>query len=188
MSKYSIKIRKICVAALFLVLGWLLPLITGRIPTIGKMLCPMHIPVMLCGYILGGWYGLLIGLITPITRFVIFGMPTIYPTGLCMMFELGTYGLVSGFLYSILYKKAKLNNLFSILVSLVVAMLVGRIVWAISRYLCGMFDHNYFTWKMFLMGGFVNAWAGIVLQLLLIPSIVLIISKIDLIKKLNMVD
>ena len=73
-------------AAIFLVFGWILPLVTGRIPEIGNMLCPMHIPVMLCGFILGPWYGLIIGFITPLTRGFIFGMPTFYPTGISMAF------------------------------------------------------------------------------------------------------
>ena len=41
--------RKLTLSALFLALGLVLPLITGQIPQIGKMLLPMHIPVLLCG-------------------------------------------------------------------------------------------------------------------------------------------
>ncbi|MFR7881140.1 MAG: ECF transporter S component [Christensenellales bacterium] len=68
MNKNSLTIKKMALAAIFLVFGWILPLVTGRIPEIGNMLCPMHIPVMLCGFILGPWYGLIIGFITPLTR------------------------------------------------------------------------------------------------------------------------
>ena len=39
--------RKLTLSALFLALGLVLPLITGQIPQIGKMLLPMHIPVLL---------------------------------------------------------------------------------------------------------------------------------------------
>lgn len=185
MSKYSLQIKKICLVALFLVLGWILPVVTGRIPEIGKMLLPMHLSVMLCGFILGKNYGLLIGFITPITRFLIFGIPVLYPTAICMMFELATYGFVCGLMIKIFAGKLKLNYLLSVIISLVIAMLVGRIIWALSRMLCGLFDHNYFTFKMFLAGGFVTAWPGITAQFIIIPSILVVLNKLKVVQSLN---
>jgi hypothetical protein len=185
MSKRSLQIKKICLAGLFLVLGWLLPIVTGRIPSIGNMLCPMHIPVLLCGFILGPWYGLLIGFITPITRFLIFGMPALYPSALCMMFELATYGLVSGTIVKILNDRFKINYLISIILSLLFAMIMGRIVWAIARFTCGLFDQNSFTWKMFLAGGFINAWPGILIQLIFIPILLQILNHLNVLSRLK---
>ena len=63
--KENTALRKKILAALFLAIGLILPFITMQIPAVGKMLCPMHIPVLLCGYICGWPYGLLIGIITP---------------------------------------------------------------------------------------------------------------------------
>ena len=40
-----------------------LPFLTGQIPQIGSALSPMHIPVLLCGFICGWPYGLIVGLI-----------------------------------------------------------------------------------------------------------------------------
>ena len=94
MTKYQLQLVKICLAALFLALGWLMPFLTGQIPEFGNMLLPMHIPVMICGFVLGPVYGALIGFITPLTRSLIFGMPPILPTGLAMCFELMTYGFI----------------------------------------------------------------------------------------------
>ena len=51
--KKQMTVRKTVLAALFLAIGLILPFITMQIPAVGKMLCPMHIPVLLCGYILG---------------------------------------------------------------------------------------------------------------------------------------
>lgn len=59
--KENTALRKKILAALFLAIGLILPFITMQIPAVGKMLCPMHIPVLLCGYICGWPYGLLIG-------------------------------------------------------------------------------------------------------------------------------
>ena len=105
--KENTALRKRILAALFLAIGLILPFITMQIPAVGKMLCPMHIPVLLCGYICGGPYGLLIGIITPLLRGVLFGMPAIFPNAFCMAFELATYGLVAGILSE---KMTKMKN------------------------------------------------------------------------------
>ena len=41
--------RDLVLAALFLALAFVLPMITGHVPQIGNMLCPMHFPVLLAG-------------------------------------------------------------------------------------------------------------------------------------------
>ena len=90
--------RKLTLSALFLALGLVLPLITGQIPQIGKMLLPMHIPVLLCGMVCGWPYGLAVGAVMPLLRGLLFGMPVLYPTGIGMAFELAAYGAVIGLL------------------------------------------------------------------------------------------
>ena len=59
--KYSFKKKNF--GALFLAIGLILPFITMQIPAVGKMLCPMHIPVLLCGYICGWHMACLLGLL-----------------------------------------------------------------------------------------------------------------------------
>jgi hypothetical protein len=97
--------RKLTLSALFLALGLVLPLITGQIPQIGKMLLPMHIPVLLCGMVCGWPYGLAVGAVMPLLRGLLFGMPVLYPTGIGMAFELAAYGAVIGLLYAKLNKR-----------------------------------------------------------------------------------
>ena len=46
-------LKNMALAALFLAIGLVLPFFTGQIPAVGKMLLPMHIPVLLCGLICG---------------------------------------------------------------------------------------------------------------------------------------
>ena len=53
----NLAIKKIVLAGLFLALGLVMPLITGQIPSLGNALLPMHIPVLLAGFVLGGPYG-----------------------------------------------------------------------------------------------------------------------------------
>ena len=40
--------RRIVLAALFLALAFVLPMVTGHVPQVGNMLCPMHFPILLC--------------------------------------------------------------------------------------------------------------------------------------------
>ena len=95
---------KLVYAGVALALAMLLPLLTGQIQQIGNALCPMHIPVFLCGFLCGWPYGVIVGAIAPILRFAIFGMPVLMPAGIAMAFELAAYGFVSGILYKKLPK------------------------------------------------------------------------------------
>jgi len=183
MTKRRIELTKIILFALFLALGWLLPLLTGQIPEIGSMLLPMHIPVIIAGFVLGPYYGLLLGFVTPLTRSLLFGMPPIYPTSFAMAFELATYGFVSGFLYNLFARKLKLNQIFSTYLSLIIAMLLGRLVWGLVKTFIGLASSDGFTFAIFLSGAFITAWPGIVLQIVLIPLIIIILNKLKLIDK-----
>lgn len=189
MNKNSIIIKKTALAAIFLVFGWVLPFVTGRIPEIGNMLCPMHIPVMLCGFILGPWYGLAIGFITPITRHFLFGMPApLFPIASSMAFELATYGFVTGLLYIILLRRSKIKHIILIYFILIISMLSGRVVWGIARVLSGLFTNSSFTWKIFLTSGFVTAWPGIMIQLILIPTILEVLFQLGMVQRLTNCD
>ena len=164
-------------AAVCLALCMVLPFLTGQIPEIGSALSPMHIPVLLAGFLCGPWWALATGAIAPLLRFALFGMPPIFPTGLAMCFELATYGLVSGLLYAALPKKAT-----SIYVSLITAMLAGRIVWGSAMAIISGVSGSTFTWAAFLAGAFVNAVPGIIVHILLIPVIVFALQKAKVIK------
>lgn len=163
--------KKLTLSAVLLALGLILPFFTGQIQEIGNKLLPMHIPVLLCGFICGWKYGLLVGFITPLLRSLLFSMPA--PTNaIGMAFELATYGAVVGILYSKL-AKSKLR----IYISLLVAMVVGRIIWgAVSIIIYGI-SQSAFTWQMFLGGALLNAIPGIILQIVLIPIIILALEK-----------
>lgn len=171
----SLQIRKLTYAALFLALALVLPFLTGQIPQIGSALSPMHIPVLLCGFLVGWPWGLAVGFIAPLLRSVIFGMPVMVPGAVAMAFELAVYGLVSGILYRLLPKKK-----WSIYVTLIVAMLAGRVVWGIARLIIAGLSGNSFTWALFLAGAFTNAVPGIILHIVLIPVIVMVLERAGL--------
>lgn len=171
-TKSHNKLLKMILAALFLALAYVLPFLTGQIPEIGSMLCPMHIPVLLCGFICGPVWGSTVGLVAPIFRSLTLGMPPLFPTAICMAFELAAYGAVSGLLHRTLPKKKPY-----IYCSLLAAMLVGRIVWGIAMFICLGVSGGAFTFGAFIAGAVTNAIPGIIVQIILIPIIVMLLER-----------
>ncbi len=169
----NLKLRDLILSAMFLALAFVMPFLTGQIPQIGSMLCPMHIPVLLCGFFCGAPWGLLVGFIAPLFRSVIFGMPPMFPTALCMAFELAAYGFISGLVYRRLPRSR-----VSVYVSLITAMLLGRAVWGILMFACMGFDPSAFGFAAFISAAVTSAIPGIILQLLLIPVLVISLQKV----------
>ncbi len=164
--------KKLVLSAFFMALGIVLPFLTGQIQQIGNMLLPMHIPVLLCGFICGWQYGLAVGFVTPLLRSAMFGMPPIMPTAAAMAVELAVYGLVVGILHARLPKKIPY-----LYVSLAGAMIAGRVAWGIVSIALYGIAGNSFSWQIFLAGAFLNAIPGIILQLILIPAIMIGLKK-----------
>ena len=168
--------RKLTITAMLLALGLVLPFFTGQIPQIGSMLLPLHLPVFLCGLICGWKYGLFIGLVLPVIRSLLFGMPPMYPTAAAMAFELAVYGAVSG----AIYHYEGYFCIRSLYRTLLVAMLSGRVVWGFAMISLLGAQGNAFTWTAFTAGAFFNAIPGIILQLVLIPALMLALHKTKL--------
>lgn len=172
MSSSRKNLFRLILSAMFLAIALVLPFLTGQIPQIGNALCPMHIPVLLCGFFCGPVYGAAVGFIAPLLRFFLFGMPPIMPTGIAMAFELATYGCVAGLMYKLLPKK----NVF-VYVSLIVAMLSGRVVWGVARAVLMGFGKGTFGWSAFMAGAFLNAIPGIIIHIIIIPILVIALKK-----------
>lgn len=160
-------------SCVFLALALVLPFFTMQIKELGNALCPMHIPIILCGYFCGPIYGSIIGFISPLLRYFIFGMPQLMPTAIAMCFELATYSLIAGLLYKILPKK----NIY-IYISLIIAMLSGRIVWGVIRVILLGLGKAKFGFEMFITGAFITAIPGIIIQIVLIPILVITLNRI----------
>lgn len=160
------KTKDLVLCAMFIALGLVLPFLTGQIPEIGSQLSPMHFPVFICGMVLGKKMGLLAGVVTPLLRSVMFGMPPMI-AAIRMAFEMATYGFMGGLLY-----KEKKQNIY---VSLIVSMLLGRVVWGfVSFIILG----QEFGLSLFISGAFLSAIPGIILQLIIVPLLVKALSKV----------
>ena len=162
--------KKLLLSALFMALGIILPFFTGQIPQVGSMLLPMHIPVLLCGFICGWQYGLFAGFILPLMRSALFSMPPMFPQAVAMAFELAAYGFISGLIYGC----SKWKCMRSLLRALFIAAVSGRIVWGTAMFIL---LHGAFTWKTFISGAFLTAIPGIVLQFVMIPGIMTALGK-----------
>ena len=167
------KLLKMILAALFLALAYVMPFLTGQIPEVGSMLCPMHLPVLLCGFICGPVWGVIVGFIAPLFRSLATGgFPPMFPTAACMAFELATYGSIAGLMHKLLPKKKPY-----IYCSLLIAMIAGRLVWGAAMFICMGIKGDAFTLSAFFAGAVLNAIPGIIVQLVLIPLLVVILDN-----------
>ena len=169
--KTPLKTFRLVLAAFFLALAYVMPFVTGQIPAVGAMLCPMHLPVLLCGFLCGPIWGAAVGIIAPLFRSLTLGMPPLFPTALCMALELAAYGAVAGLMHKLLPRKKPF-----IYCSLLTAMLVGRLIWGAAMFVCIGLNGAGFTLAAFLAGAFTNAIPGIALQILLIPILVMLLD------------
>jgi niacin transporter len=166
------KTRKMITASILIALGVLLPQIFHLIggSSLGSILLPMHIPVLLTGFIVGPLYGFLAGLLTPALSSLLTGMPPVSPPILfLMMFELPIYGLISGFLYN----KNKLN----MFLSLITAMLLGRLSYGLGIIVLSKIFMLSIPKGITVWGAVVTGLPGIILQIVLIPLTVKILEK-----------
>ena len=170
-------LKKLVLSALFMAIGLILPFFTGQIPAIGKMLLPMHIPVLLCGLICGWQYGLGVGFVLPLLRSLLFSFPAMYPNAVSMAFELAVDGAVVGWLYT----RSRWQCGRALYRCLIPAMLAGRLVWGGVMVILMGLSGGVFTWELFLGGALLNALPGIALQLVLIPAVMVLLDRTKLV-------
>ncbi len=161
--------RTICAAAC-LALGLVLPQVFHLLGA-GTVFLPMHIPVLLCGFLCGWQYGLAVGAITPLLSALVTGMPPIFPTAVAMMFELATYGIVCGALYP-------RRNIY---VALVSGMLAGRVVSGVANAVFMGVAGKAYTFSAFIAGAFVTALPGIIIQVIALPILVKLLERTKLV-------
>jgi hypothetical protein len=144
------------------------------IPDAGSVMLPMHIPVLLCGLICGWQYGLLCGILGPLVSSLVTGMPpaAILPG---MMVECGMYGCVGGLLMERIFTGSLYADLY---LCLPVAMLAGRVISGIVKALILTPGLSFTAWAT---ASFVTALPGICIQLVLLPTLVVALTRASLI-------
>lgn len=164
-------LRRLIYAAVFLAMAQVLPFITGQIPEVGKMLCPMHLPVLLCGFICGMPYGAAVGFAAPLLRSLVFSVPAM-STAVGMAFELMALGFLGGLFSYLLPKKIPFLYL-----SLLCAIFGGRLVLSMAKFVINGIAGTSFSLFAYLAGNILNALPGILLQIVLIPPLVLLLER-----------
>ncbi len=167
-------VKKLVFSALCAALCVVLPIAFHVIPDAGTIFLPMHIPVLLCGMLCGWPYGLSCGLLGPLLSSLLTKMPpmAVLPS---MMLECAVYGAVSGLLMQLLIRLPLVPRLYG---SLIPAMLAGRIVSGIAKALIFNPGMSFSAW---VAASFVTALPGIITQLILLPILLLTLSKAHLI-------
>ena len=163
--------QQLVFAALCLAGGIVLPFVTGQIPFIGNLLLPMHIPVFVCAFCSTRTYSTAVGLILPLLRSALFSVPTFFPNAAAMAVELAVYALVA----SCIFKALNRRTVGAVYISMIPAMLIGRVAWGVARWLMMGFSSEPFTLPYFAAEAFINAFPGIVLQLIVVPVLVMLI-------------
>ncbi len=166
--------KKMTMSAVCIALCVVLPMAFHAIPNGGQMFLPMHIPVLLCGLICGWQFGFLCGILGPLLSSALTGMPPA-PILPAMMVECGVYGITAGLMMSKIHSGSIYRDLY---VSLPVAMLAGRMFSGISKALIFAPGMGIRVW---VMASFVTALPGIVVQLVLLPSLVVFLQKANVI-------
>ncbi|MBO5852326.1 MAG: ECF transporter S component [Clostridia bacterium] len=170
----TVKTKKLVLAAICLALCIVLPLLFHAVPNGGSIFLPIHIPVLLCGLLCGTVYGALCGVMGPLLSSLITGMPPLSMAP-AMMVECAVYGLVCGLLMHFVKTKKPLLNLY---ISLVCAMLVGRVVAGLAKALIFTPGISPFAW---VTTSIVTGIPGIIIQLILIPLLIIGLKRAGLI-------
>lgn len=165
-------VKKLTLSAMLLALCMILPVLTGGVPKIGNAIAPMHIPVLICGFVCGAEYGAAVGFVAPLMRSVLLSAPPMYPIAVSMAFELAAYGFFCG-----LFRKLFPQKTVYIYPALIFSMLAGRAVWGAARYIMAGLDGSRFGFSLFIAGAFTEALPAIICQLLIVPPVVMAFEK-----------
>ncbi|SHJ37798.1 Protein of unknown function [Dethiosulfatibacter aminovorans DSM 17477] len=160
--------RETVLAGLFIAIGVMLPIAFHAVGAGGPIFLPMHIPVLMAGFVLSPVFALIVGMITPLLSSVLTGMPVFMPMAFIMMVELGVYGLV----VSLLSKR--LNTIFTLLT----AMIAGRIAAGMMvMILVNVVGIKFAPPLVYLKGAVITGIPGIVVQLIFIPALLVLVKR-----------
>ena len=164
-------IASVTLIAMAVILPQIVHLIAGQ-PG-GVQWLPMYLPVLIGGCLLGSKWGVIVGILSPLTSFAItsaFGnaMPAL-PRLPFMMLELGVMAIVSGLFAKKIYE----NSLWAF-VAVISAQIIGRLVFLGAVFALQKFVP--FTVQM-IWGQIITGLWGLGLQAVLAPVIMIVMAK-----------
>ncbi|MBT9135537.1 MAG: hypothetical protein DDT34_00596 [Firmicutes bacterium] len=176
----KITLNSLLKTAMLVTLGIVLPMAFHAFGWSGRVFLPMHIPVLLAGFLLGPLPGAIAGATTPLLSSVLTGMPPMapMPIALQMSIELAAFGLLAG----IFLNSLKLN----IFLSLVLTLAGGRLALGLTTMaLFPLLGLPAVPLTVIFGASLVTALPGLVLQIIAIPPIVLAMKKYNMLKHLG---
>jgi len=160
----KITTKELVISGLLLATGIILPSIFHMFGLTGPIALPMHIPVLIGGFLLPPQLALFLGIITPVLSGLLTGMPVMFPMAIIMAFELGTYALA----ISLATRKLKL----SVVPALIISMIAGRIAAGLAvAALVQMFGIK-MNPLLYIKGSIITGLPGIIIQIIFIPSLI----------------
>lgn len=161
--------KEIVLSGLLLASGIILPMAFHMFGMTGPIALPMHIPVLIGGFLLSPTLALLLGIVTPVISGLLTGMPVMFPMAIIMAAELGIYGLTA----SLLTRKLKLTSIPSLIISMITGRIAAGLTVAVLVQLFGVKMNPF----IYVKGAIVTGLPGIIIQLIFIPSLIYAINK-----------
>lgn len=154
--------RELSLAGLLGALGLLLPVGFHALGWGGKIFLPMHLPVLVAGFVVGPGAAASVGLIVPLLSSLLTGMPPMSPPlALLMSAELTVKAAVA----SVLYRRLRLN----FWVALAGALIADWAVLALAAVAAGRFFAIHAPPVRYVAAALALSWPGTALQIIGAP-------------------
>ncbi len=169
-------VKKACICSFCAALCYVLPLAFHAM-ALGVVFSPMHLPVLLCGLLCGWPYGAFCGIAGPVISCVLSWMPS--PVQLVYMVpELCVYGLAAGIGMRLIRTGKTVMDIY---LSLLSAMILGRVVGGAAQAVFYFSTARSYSAALWVSSYVVGTLPGAVLQLVVLPALVLGLTRARLI-------
>lgn len=162
--------RQLSLAGLLGALALLLPIAFHAVGWGGKILLPMHLPIVIAGFLLEPRLAISLGLVAPLLSAVLTGMPPLAPPmALLMSVELAAKAGLASILYRRLHAPMWL--------ALSLALIADWAVLAAAALLAAKFFAIQSSPTKYVVAAIVLSLPGTALQIAAVPSVVLTIER-----------
>lgn len=141
--------------------------ISGIGTALGETFLPMHLPIILVGFLAGPYAGVISGLLGPLASFALSGMPTSTMLPFIMI-ELAVYGLASGLL-----RRVQIPTLGKVVIAQIAGRLVRSVAILFAVYALGSESIRVSIIWMSIKTGL----PGLIMQWVLLPFLVFLVDK-----------
>ncbi len=160
--------RDISIGGLFGALGVAIPMLFHAVG-LGKAFLPMHLPILVCGFLVSLPAAFAVGVVTPIASSALTGMPPLIPTALLMTLELAALAVTAGICYRVLRLPT--------VVSVILALISARVVGALELLALAPLMNLKACLTMYLTQSVLMSLPGLVLQLIAAPLVIAAINR-----------